>query len=399
MTATASRPPAATMTSSRRSRSWRACTRRPRSRGTVVTAQAMPTRRQAAQTHRTLCSPQPARGTGCAHRSASPLPAPPTSSPLNRVPAHTQAALLRKHNADLQAALRSRGLETQGRKKELVHRLLMNASSRVHANATDSLDGLTLLSLPKSGRTWLLCLLASTIDPQLSQDRSDGFLKSAGLHYTHDFGRNASRSLDRLVCSRSRSSRVLLLERDPRDWIISAYYEHKYRAWMWGQKTLRGNLTEHLPELVEEASAYNRAMHDAVRDLSCTPDPARLMVVRYETLVACASCVLAWLLPAIAERADAAGERCDFHTLRALNGTGKWGRALPSVEESNKFRSGMVGGWRQQLPQLQDNAELAAFERQQVARERRFGLYASTSASTSRASAGAAPGSSVSEVV
>jgi hypothetical protein len=37
---------------------------------------------------------------------------------------------------------------------------------------------------------------------------------------------------------------------------------------MWRQKTVRGNLTDNLPQLVAEATKYNRAMHDAVRKLS-----------------------------------------------------------------------------------------------------------------------------------
>ncbi len=248
--------------------------------------------------------------------------------------------------------------------------------------AKAQLNGLTLLSLPKSGRTWLLCLIAAAFDPKLPQDRSDGFAKASGLRYSHDFGNSVSGTLDRLVCSHhhhqsGHGGGVILLERDPRDWIISEYFEHKYRAWMWRQKTLRGNLTENLPQLVADATTYNQAMHDAVRALSCTPDATQLKVVRYESLVACTPCVLAWLLPTVAERAEAASARCDFNALRALNATGKWGRALPNVDQSNKFRAGAVGGWRQQLPQLEANKELAAFARQQIERERRFGVYRS----------------------
>jgi hypothetical protein len=187
--------------------------------------------------------------------------------------------------------------------------------------------GVVVVSTPKSGRTWLRYML----------DR-------LGLHvqYTHAFGR--------LEVPKDLPPRLILLHRDPRDTVVSAWYQHCKR-----RRDYSGDLSSFLrdPALgIEQRILFNlfwaeqafarggcvisyEALHaDTATELArvarfvggCDPDPA---------------CI------------TAAVESGAFEQMRALEASGVgaalYGNALrpvdPSDPESYKTREGKVGGW------------------------------------------------------
>lgn len=251
-----------------------------------------------------------------------------------------------------------------------------------------SLQNAFVLSLPKSGRTYLVCLLGQLFSrASVPQEYSDSYLRQAGLMYTH--GRDhpimrypltteyslvaTSRWVHGRACRRSGDHRkppprLLLLDRDPRDQLVSAFYESKFRSESaWGTHLFNGTLSEFVPRGVRELLEYNTALRGGLELAlrNCTPSPSRLALVRFERLVACPSCVLTMLLdgwlsqtplstarPAERGHAVAAAvARCNFTVMRALPSFvgRKWGEAIPGEPSSNKFRRGLVGGWPDEL--------------------------------------------------
>ena len=198
-----------------------------------------------------------------------------------------------------------------------------------------------------------------------------------GLIYTHNFGTSNSSSTGRLhkwLCDEGKT--VILIERDPRDQLISSYFEYKYRTWMWHKKTFSGNITKNLPFLIRESRSYNERIDAATKNISCVP---KLLVIRYETLFACTACVLEWVyhrLTHVHKSPKTAVARCNFDVLESLNSTGKWGRSIPAIQESNKFRTGAIGTWRTLIPDLNAKFDAELYVAKQVERERTHGIWA-----------------------
>lgn len=241
------------------------------------------------------------------------------------------------------------------------------------------LSGVTVLEYPKSGRTWTLCLLAQLISSNVAhsviQTDSSMFLKASGLKYSHgeritqpdhpyktkrshffELNRTAAALRSRLCAKRS-SPRLILLERDPRDVVVSSYYERRYRGGQWGYAyygTLSGFLREHRGGLAS-LIGFNAAVHAGLLNVSACLTRANFYYLRYERLWECAACELrslaAFLRADASEpRVRAAVDRCSLDVLRDLNTSStKWGEAIKGLPASNKFRSGVVGGFRSEL--------------------------------------------------
>ena len=223
-------------------------------------------------------------------------------------------------------------------------------------------------------------MLAGALEPGSERRSADYVVKKHRIQYTHEFGHGAA-AVAAFLQSRAcrRRERVLFIERDPPDQIVSAYFEGKYRSWMWRKPTIVGSLRDNAAALVNRSNAYNEAVTAAVDRLACDPPPA-LMFVRYETMVACAPCVMErvvrWLgAPELLPNVPAAVRSCAFDALKGMNGSGKWGRAIAGEEASDKFREGAVGGWRAHAPFLAELVPRAHGEHQ-LERERRFGVFA-----------------------
>ena len=110
-----------------------------------------------------------------------------------------------------------------------------------------------IISFPKSGRTWLRLMIGRVIVHQFSlfsHRNLDSMLylhKLALLHpliprifITHDdvpHWKKADELLTSKICYQD--AKVIFLARDPRDLLVSIYFEQKKRAHIWIDKLIR----------------------------------------------------------------------------------------------------------------------------------------------------------------
>ena len=219
-----------------------------------------------------------------------------------------------------------------------------------------------LISYPKCGRTWLTMLLAkamaehaglSAFDP-LENDLLGGDVPGLPhVRISHDDNPHwkTPRALERSK-RRYRDKKILLLVRDPRDVVVSMYFERAKR-----ERAYDGTLHEFLQE--ERGSlATILAYYDVWARERGTP--RGLCLVRYEDLRADTARelrrVLAFLgLPHVAaEHVAAAVAYGSFENMRSMEvgdvlQSGRLRPRDPSDPESYKTRKGKVGGYRDYL--------------------------------------------------
>jgi hypothetical protein len=216
-----------------------------------------------------------------------------------------------------------------------------------------------IVSYPKCGRTWLRLMLGTVLCRQFGLDEADVFATrslsaSASLRptrFVHDgAGGVAGIPWDRQerVKSRFRGRSVVLLVRDPRDVIVSSYFQATRRM-----AAYRGALGEFVRDDcfgVRSVLAMYAAW-EASRDL-----PQEFLLVRYEELHRDPGAVLRAVLAVmgVSEPDDAAVAAAlahgSFERMRARERAGDLeGRKLrpgdPSDLESYKVRRGVVGGY------------------------------------------------------
>ncbi len=199
------------------------------------------------------------------------------------------------------------------------------------------LEGLVVVSFPKSGRTWLRVML----------DRL-----GVRLAYTHDQSGHQKRlSLHQLPVDKSafKDQRVILLIRDPRDVAVSGYLMASRR-----RKLFFGTPSDFLRDEhhgLEKILHFNRTWYEQRHR------PADFLLVRYERLREDPRAVLERVL-AFAGRRAAAGaieetiEFCRFDNMQRLEREGhfeaEYGVLLSARgddPESLKTRRGRVGGY------------------------------------------------------
>lgn len=219
-----------------------------------------------------------------------------------------------------------------------------------------------VLSYPKAGRTWLRALvgklLADRVGISAWRILETEFLaqraRIPAIHFDHDG--SALRSgirwqdmpRDRIGYA---NRRVLLLGRDVRDNLVSAYFQATRRIHVWS--------TGISPFLRDERYGVDKLLtfygiwseHRGV--------PAGFMFVRYEDLHADAAGTLARVLPflgidATADAITAAVEHCRFDNLRRGEAEGRFSDTAlvpgdPHDPESFKVRRGKIGGYRDYL--------------------------------------------------
>lgn len=201
----------------------------------------------------------------------------------------------------------------------------------------EPLEGLVVVSFPKSGRTWLRVML----------DRL-----GVRLAYTHDHSGHQKRlRLHELPVDKSafEHHRVILLIRDPRDVAVSGYLMASRR-----RKLFYGTLSEFLRDErhgLEKVLHFNRTWYENRHRL------ADFLLVRYERLRedtrAVLERILAFTGQRIAARAiDEAIEFCRFDNMQRLEREGyfeaEYGVLLAAHgddPEALKTRRGRVGGF------------------------------------------------------
>lgn len=250
-----------------------------------------------------------------------------------------------------------------------------------------------LISYPKCGRTWLRMLLSRALENHygapdidyLGGDFLGGNVPGAPrIRVSHDDDPHwkTARSLDRRK-RRYRGKKVVLLVRDPRDVVVSMYFERSRR-----ERAYDGTLSEFLHERrgsLDTILAYYNVWA-AARGI-----PSDLLIVRYEDLRRDTDRELRRLLAFLGVEgvADATVEEAvhfaSFENMRKMETSGavESGRLRPrdpNDPESFKTRRGKVGGFVDYL---------TPEEIEQVERRIRSGLDASFGYSEPRAGSGA----------
>jgi Sulfotransferase domain len=198
-----------------------------------------------------------------------------------------------------------------------------------------------VVSYPKSGRTWLRVMLDDLGIEALYTHDGSGFEEHASI---------ANLDADK---TKFATGLVLLLVRDPRDVVISGYFQvvRRLRLQTAGAMSI-SDFIRHPRYGIEKAVRFNLHWFAAARDMS------DLAIVRYEDLHHDTSRALTAIVRfACAETATAVisdvAWRRSFAQMRQLEADGgfaaRYGHALTPADladpESYKVRRGMVGGY------------------------------------------------------
>jgi hypothetical protein len=273
------------------------------------------------------------------------------------------------------------------------YRLLRERNSAASRRADREAEAF-LISYPKCGRTWLRMLLSRALENHygapdidyLGGDFLGGNVAGAPrIRVSHDDDPHwkTPRGLDRRK-RRYRGKKVVLLVRDPRDVVVSMYFERSRR-----ERAYAGTLSQFLHERrgsLDTILAYYNVWAGA-RHI-----PSDLLVVRYEDLRRDTERELRRLLAFLGvtdvsdETVREAVHFASFENMRKMESSGSVGSGRlrprdPNDPESFKTRRGKVGGFVDYL---------SPEEIEEVERRIRSGLDASFGYGEPRAS-GAPP--------
>ncbi|MEO8849716.1 MAG: sulfotransferase domain-containing protein [Casimicrobiaceae bacterium] len=236
----------------------------------------------------------------------------------------------------------------------------MSTATRAHTLAFDA--DVYVLSYPKAGRTWLRAIVGKLLADRhgFSERRildTQAITRLAGvpvIGFDHDgSAMRANIRHDEMPTGRDAyaGKRVLLLGRDVRDNLVSAYLQATRRIHVWDQPISPFLRDPHYG--VDKILAFHRiwSRNKAV--------PQAFMHIRYEDLHRDAAGTLALALPFVGIHADqaaiaAAIEYCRFENLRKAEVEQRFrGAALvaknPQDLESYKVRKGKVGNYVEYL--------------------------------------------------
>ncbi|HEX8738718.1 MAG TPA: sulfotransferase domain-containing protein [Casimicrobiaceae bacterium] len=218
------------------------------------------------------------------------------------------------------------------------------------------------LSYPKAGRTWLRALIGKLLADRLEAPEgrildTEWLAGAAGappIHFDHD-GSAMMHGVRWQDLPRDKrryaGARVVLIGRDVRDNLVSAYFQATRRIHVWTDAMSPFLRDERYG--VDKLLAFYRiwSEHRSV--------PAAFMFVRYEDLHADAAGTLARVLAFIgieaSDRAIASAvEYCRFDNLRRVEAAGRFSDAAlvpgnAGDPESFKVRRGKIGGYRDYL--------------------------------------------------
>lgn len=210
------------------------------------------------------------------------------------------------------------------------------------------LQGLAIVSFPKSGRTWLRFMLDELgISPRFTHENAD---RRASIEYIRENIRLSS------------YKRVIFLYRNPLDTVVSFYHHAKYvKDWPYAPKDVAGSISEFLrhPRMgIRYLLEFNQAW------LSAADQFDDFLPVSYEQLRAdpvvylrqiVDFCRIVRVNDRAIRKAVAAG---DFARMSELEQSGKLARIYPRMfsertadPRSRKVRSGKIGDYRTALSQ------------------------------------------------
>lgn len=220
------------------------------------------------------------------------------------------------------------------------------------------LNGISALTSPvycvsyeKSGRTWLRLLLAKIINLEFKESmRLDNHIMSMGtpfpnVYFTH-LGTNKGQYS--IISSLLNKKRIILLIRDPRDLIVSLYYERKYR-----QGIFDGDISEFIRENIMD-------IIDFMNDMYWVTEKTNSIIVRYEDMIKNTRKELKRILDFLGAwwvddfSVDEAVNYCSFKNMKKLEATNRFNDkrlrpADPCNENTYKVRKGKVGNYKKEL--------------------------------------------------
>ncbi|MEW6512818.1 MAG: sulfotransferase domain-containing protein [Pseudomonadota bacterium] len=227
-----------------------------------------------------------------------------------------------------------------------------------------SADGI-VVSIPKSGRTWLRVLLSAyccriSETPFVLDPRNIPSHIPHLFEYTHDLWEHAqSQSLkDKLrnkfliPASVIGLKPILLMARDPRDVIVSLYMQKAKRS-----RSYRGSILEMIGSPSDGINPMIDVMNDWLGKWAGNP---RFMMIRYEDIRKNPHVVFRDILTFLgfadicAEAINASVEFADFNNMKKMEAKGSFDTKIlrpgdASDNESFKVRRGLVGGYRDYL--------------------------------------------------
>lgn len=253
--------------------------------------------------------------------------------------------------------LKRRLSERAGREYIIRLRLLRSSLSLRSLRAERSADAL-LISYPKCGRTWLTMLLSRAMASHaglgevdyLATDLLGGAVAGVPhIRISHDDNPHW-KTVRKLGRSKReyRNKKVILLVRDPRDVVVSMYFERTRRELAY-EGTLHEFLHEPKGSLDTILGYYNIWARERAR-------LSGLCLVRYEDLKSDTSGQLKRILrfagldPIVDAHVEEATRFASFESMRAMEQadalkTGRLRPRDPSDTESFKTRKGKVGGF------------------------------------------------------
>ncbi len=223
-----------------------------------------------------------------------------------------------------------------------------------------------LVSYPKCGRTWLVLLVAEAVQRHfgvrtrnpLKIRRLSSRLRGIPYIHPHHDGGPEFRLPEEISEDKSqyRGRNVLFLVRDPRDVLVSSYFQKAKRNYNFSG-TIDQYLRERRGGLESIIRFYN--IWAANREV-----PANFLLVTYEDLLERTGDELARTLAFLGlheisrEAQEVAVEACRFENMRQLERsdrfkTGALSPRDPADETTYKTRQGKAGGFREHLDQDQ----------------------------------------------
>ncbi len=245
--------------------------------------------------------------------------------------------------------------------------LRINLSSR--ARELSGGDAI-VVSIPKSGRTWLRTFLcayfcARTGHPFTLTPETYGDPQIPRIIYSHDlFEQNTKADWwDRLrrkyliPAGELKKARIILLARDPRDAFVSHYVQLVHRSTETPDELKQKTLSEVLRDDAFGIEAMIETMNRWLREFS---KQKHFTILRYETLRERPAETFAELLAALGESRpepaafDAALRFSDFGNMQKLEAAGAFDSKILQPgdvrnPESFKVRRGKVGGFEKDL--------------------------------------------------
>lgn len=187
---------------------------------------------------------------------------------------------------------------------QCILRSLLGSRRKVRSGDADGKP--VFLEFPKSGRTWMRCMIGAVVAQQqgksVEQDIDDldalskqfTFTHGDQVWHQHPYHANPDElpSVEQML-TEFRSRRLVILVRDPRDVIVSSFYERSRRGKEWSY-AYSGSMAAFLRE---ERGGWLTLLEfmRRLRALQASHSSS-VLLLRYEDTAACAACTLRRLL-------------------------------------------------------------------------------------------------------